>query len=213
MSATRRLASHGVLSGTAANSHRIIALLERMLTLSDPTPGLANLTELRRELDELERVYVARALQSGSSFATVARPLGITRQAAHRRFRDLAVPPPARPCLPRLSPDARSALVRARDEAKRHGSVSIDSTHVLLGVACQRSLEVDLEAARRWFGPPVINASAPTGLDPALHARLTREAGPVRIDHLVRAALQDPGGQRLLNRLGIPPKRLLCPSA
>ena len=153
MSASRRLASHGVLSGTVASSHRIIALLEPMLTLSNPTRGLADLTELRRELNELERVYVARALQSGSSFATVARPLGISRQAAHRRFRDLAVPPPARPCLPRLSPDARSALVRARDEAKRHGSVSIDSTHVLLGVACQRSLEVDLEAARRWFGP------------------------------------------------------------
>jgi len=46
-----------------------------------------------------------------------------------------------------------------------------------------------------------------------LHARLTREAGPVRIDDLVRAALQDPEGQRLLNRLGIPPKRLLYPSA
>ena len=213
MSATRRLASHGALSGMAPNSHRIIALLERVLTVSDPTRGLASLTELRRELDELERVHVARALQSGSSFATVARPLGISRQAAHRRFRDLALPPPARQCPPRLSPDARAALLRARDEAKRHGSVSIDSTHVLLGVACQRSLDVDLEAARRWFGPPAINASAPTGLDPALHARVTREAGPVRIDHLVRAALQDPDGQRLLNRLGIPPKRLLDRSA
>ena len=113
MSAIRRLASHGVLSGTAANSHRIIALLERMLTVSDPTRGLANLTELRRELDELERVYVARALQSGSSFATVARPLGISRQAAHRRFRDLAVPPPARRPSAALAGRALGAAARA----------------------------------------------------------------------------------------------------
>ena len=61
MSATRHLASHGVLSGLAPSSHRIIALLERTLTVSDPIRGLASLMELRRELDALERVYVARA--------------------------------------------------------------------------------------------------------------------------------------------------------
>ena len=78
----------------APNAQRIIALLERTLTDPDPIEALATLTDLRGELDELERTHVARALQAGESFADVARPLGISRQAAHRRYRDLACPPP-----------------------------------------------------------------------------------------------------------------------
>ena len=186
------------------NAQQIIALLERALTAPDPTQSLATLTELRRELDELERVHVARALQAGESFATVARPLGISRQAAHRRYRDLATAPPTRPTL---SPEAREALIRAREEATLHGSVSIDSTHLLLAIARQRG--VDVEAARHSFGPPTINAAKPSGLHPALHARLTRGVGTLQVDHLVEAALEDPDGRRLLNWMGVPPHRLL----
>jgi transposase-like protein len=192
----------------APNAQRIIALLERTLTDPEPTKALSVLTELRHELDELERSHVGRALQSGSSFADVARPLGISRQAAHRRYRDLASPPPQRPTL---APDARAALLRARQEAARHGSISIDSTHLLLVIAEGRG--VDVEAARRSFAPPAINAAVPSGLHPALHARLTRDPGTLQLDHLVRAALEDPEGRRLLDRLGVAPGRLLSPAA
>src|SRR3954468_24062860 len=177
----------------APNAQNIVALLERALTVPAPIESLATLAELRTELDELERAHVARALQAGESFADVARPLGISRQAAHRRYRKLAVAAPARPAL---SPQARAALVRARDEAARHGSMSIDSTHVLLAIAGQRGVNID--AARRSFGPPTINAPVPSGLHPALHARLTRGPGTLEVDHLVRAALEDPAGRRLL---------------
>ena len=193
----------------APTAQRIIALLERALTVPEPTTSLATLAALRQELDVLEREFVAHALQDGASFSEVARPLGISRQAAHRRYRDLVTPPPASPRRTALSADARIALIRAREEATRHGSGSIDSTHLLLAIARQRSLGVDLEAARSTFGPPAINAAAPVGLDPALHARLTRDKGPLRLDHLVRAALEDPDGRGLLARLGIPPQRLL----
>src|SRR3954453_3646644 len=181
----------------APNAQRIIALLERTLTDPEPTKALSILTELRNELDELERGHVGRALHAGSSFADVGRPLGISRQAAHRRYRDLATPSVQRPTL---APEARAALIRARQEAARHGSVSIDSTHLLLAIAEERGL--DVEAARRNFAPPAINAPVPSGLHPALHARLTRDAGQLRLDHLVRAALEDPEGRRLLDQLG-----------
>jgi transposase-like protein len=192
----------------APNAQRIIALLERTLTDPEPVKSLAILTELRSELDQLERAHVARALQSGSSFAEVARPLGISRQAAHRRYRDLAVPAPQRPTL---APDARAALIRARQEAARHGSVSIDSTHLLLAIAAGRGLDVD--AARRRVAPPAINAAVPSGLHPALHARLTRDPGTLEVDHLVRAALEDPEGRRLLDELGLAPGLLLTAAA
>src|SRR4051794_34697937 len=56
------------------------------------TPGeaLRTVNALRRQLDQFERLQVARALAEGASFAMVARDLGVTRQAVHRRFRDLA---------------------------------------------------------------------------------------------------------------------------
>lgn len=190
----------------APNAQRIVMLLERALTVAEPTRALATLTDLRRELDDLERVHVARALQGGASYADVAAPLGISRQAAHRRYRDLAAPEPKRPTL---SPEARAALIRAREEATRHGSVSIDGPHLLLAIARERPLGIDVEAARRAVGPPAVNAAVPSGLHPTLHARLTRGTGPLRVDHLLRAAVEDPGGRRLLHRLGITPERLL----
>jgi hypothetical protein len=191
----------------APNAPRIVTLLEQALTLSEPTRSLATLTELRLELDALERVHVARALHAGESFATVAKPLGISRQAAHRRYRDLAAPPRRQT----LSPEARTALLRAREEAARYGSDSIDSTHLLLAIARERGLDVD--TGRRDFLPPAVNAVVPSGLHPALHARLTSGSGLLQVDHLLRAALEDPDGVRLLDRLGIAPEHLLTPRA
>jgi hypothetical protein len=197
----------------APNAQRILTVLERALTAQDPTAALRAMTELRTEIDGLERVHVARALQAGATFADVARPLGISRQAAHRRYRDLASAPPPPPRSPTLSAEARAALIRAREEATRHGSGSIDSEHLLVAIArtARPPLRgLDVEAARRSFGPPTVNATSPTGFRPSLHALLSRDQGPLRLDHLLRAALEDPdgGAKRLLDRLGIAPETL-----
>jgi hypothetical protein len=176
----------------ASDPQRILNLLERTLTAPEPTASLRALSALRRELDALERAHVARALQEGQTFAAIAKPLGISRQAAHRRYRELATGTQA----PRLSSEARAALLRAREEAARHGSRSIDSEHLLLALA-PRGLDVD--AARRRLGPPTLNAPEPAGLDPKLHARLVRNGGPLQVDHLLRAALADPDAKRLFD--------------
>jgi hypothetical protein len=197
----------------APNAQRILALLERALTASEPAAALRALTSLRAELDTLERAQVARALQAGDTFTQVARPLGISRQAAHRRYRDLATAPEVPRRAPALSVEARAALIRAREEAARHGSRCIDSEHLLLAVARtarKRTIALDVEAARRTFGPPVVNGAPPAGIRPALHALLARDAGPLELDDLLRAALDDPdgGAVRLLDRLGIAPESL-----
>jgi hypothetical protein len=202
-----------------SNPQRILSLLERALTAPEPADSLRALTALRGELDLLERVQVARALQAGETFAAIAEPLGISRQAAHRRYRDLAgASPPAPRRTPALSAEARAALIRAREEAARHGSSSIDSEHLLLAIARtapRRMPGLDVEAARRSFGPPALNAPAPTGFRPSLHALLARDDGPLGLDHLMRAALADPdgGARRLLERFGIEPQSLITPAA
>ena len=64
--------------------------------------------------------------------------------------------------------------------------------------------------ARRNFGPPTVNAATPSGFRPSLHALLSRDNGPLKLDHLLRAALEDPdgGARRLLDRLGVAPESL-----
>lgn len=176
------------------NPQKTLSLLERTLT-AEPTTSLRSLTALRAELDVLERHLVARALQEGQTYTQIARPLGISRQAAHRRYRDLTAPPT-------LSDDARAALVRAREEAARHGSRSIDGEHLVLALAHAGALQLDVEAARRSFPPPAMNAPKPAGLHPALHARLVRNSGVLGLDHLIKATLEDAGARRLLDQFG-----------
>jgi hypothetical protein len=180
------------------NAHRAAGLLERAITTPEPTAALRALTALRAELDALERQQVARALRQGRTFAAIAQPLGISRQAAHRRYRDLN----ATPAVPA---EARAALVRAREEAARHGSYSIDSQHLLLALAGSSVLELDVDGARRSLAPPAIVGQAPKGLHPALHARLARSPGPLGLQQLLRAALADPAARDLLDRFGVDP--------
>src|SRR5690348_14944224 len=107
----------------AMDRQRILAMLERALNEDAPMASLQALTELRHELDLLERAHVARALREGQTFTAIATPLAISRQAAHRRYRDLTAAPPLR-STPALTAEARNALLRAREEAARHGSRS-----------------------------------------------------------------------------------------
>jgi hypothetical protein len=196
----------------AVDTQRITRLVEQLLNEEDPTVSLSALTQLRGQLDQLERAQVARALAAGHTFTAIAAPLSISRQAAHRRYRDLAAAPATPQRDPStLSPEARAALVRARQEAARHGASLIESQHLLLGVARTGSFSLDIEAARRSLGPPRRPASEPTRLHTALRSRLPRANGPLGLSHLLRAALDDPGGgaQRVLDRLGIPPQAML----
>jgi hypothetical protein len=73
-----------------------------------------------------EREQVARALSEGATFATIARTLGVSRQAVHRRFRSLL----ADEEVLQLSLDARRVLRLAREEA----SAVATGGHIVLAV-------------------------------------------------------------------------------
>jgi transposase-like protein len=120
--------------------------LEESETADDPEAALRGLKELRRKLDALERAQVTRMLAAGRSFGDVARALGISRQAAHRRYRELS---PARsgrrPGPDRLvvTAQARHCLRLAWAEAVAAGARAAGSRHLLLGI-----LQTDGDAAR-----------------------------------------------------------------
>jgi transposase-like protein len=150
---------------------RIVTQLERTLRAPDPLRALHELRVLRTELDALERERVRAALEAGASFAEVARGLGITRQAAHRRYRHLTSEPP------RLlaTPEALAVLHKARHVAAQAGSPTVEAEHV----------------ARALAGPVARGASPPpAALGRALFDALGRVGRPIDVEELRRVASQ-----------------------
>ena len=199
------------------HQHRICRLADEAATVDEPEPALRALRELREELVEFERARVAEALTAGSSFGTVAKALGISRQAAHRRYRDLAQK--ARHQLP-LSSHAQWAVQLARQEARAAGAHDPGPEHLLIGVlrsgggTCS-ALEaegVTADAARECLRANGGDA-APNGGDDASRSVLTlaaeiasaRKARYVEPDHIVLATVTDPDSEalRVLTALGV----------
>jgi len=52
----------------------------------DPEQALAAVVALRRKADQLERKAVLEAISQGWSWSEVAQALGVSKQAAHKRY-------------------------------------------------------------------------------------------------------------------------------
>jgi hypothetical protein len=109
---------------------RICRLAEEAAATEEPESALRTLRKLREALEDVERARVEQALASGSSFAGIAKALGISRQAAHRRYRNLAPKPPQRV---NFTSHALRAVQLARDEAAAMGAGAIATEHLLIG--------------------------------------------------------------------------------
>jgi transposase-like protein len=219
--------------------NRLTELLEHAVRASDPEVALHALSALRRELEAFERVQAWRALDAGSSYGAVARALGISRQAAHRRYRELAAatePPLSGQTRLRVAPEARAAVQLAGEEATALGAVQLGSEHLLLGIlragdgvaaAALRAAGVTLDGARLAATPtlagddngrgPDDRASAVTRYARQVFADAMRHAAGDRghviaVADLLRAALGDPdgGASRTLAALGVSPDVVLA---
>jgi hypothetical protein len=109
-------------------SHRIADLADEVIGAATATEALRKIRELRAEIDAFEREQVIQALADGVTFATIARDLGVSRQAAHRRFRSLA----AGEAPLQSTDDARRVVRFARDEALAVGSPAPTGSHVVV---------------------------------------------------------------------------------
>ncbi len=159
----------------SSSPDRLRDLMEHTLRAAQPTAALRSMTALREELHAYERLQVARALDAGQSFSAVARSLGISRQAAHRRYRDLvgvSLPESAPAAGGRMlvTSEARAAVTLAREEATAMGAGTVGSEHLLLGIIRSRAsstmsvLEasgVTLADARRCAQPTLVDGAPP----------------------------------------------------
>jgi transposase-like protein len=183
--------------------------------IADPETALRALTALRLELDAAEADLVRRALRGGASWSQIARSLGITKQAAHRKYRHLFEQPLAEALAGSrilATTDARRSIQFAREEAARLSQPAIGTEHVLLGILrCHRSgaakalnaLGVTLESARLCLQttlpglPPgavqseTVTVQAGRILDRALREAAKRGERLVGVEHLLLALLSD----------------------
>jgi transposase-like protein len=213
-------------------------LAHETVQIADPETALRALTALRRELDATEPEIVRRALQAGASWSQVARAMGVTKQAAHRKYRHLYDHAWGEMAgVPRLtvSAEARRAIQFAREEAKRLGQPAVGTEHILLGIVrCESSLAakvlsaegVTLEKARACLqttmpGIPLselerpaeeytVSAQARRIIEGARREATQRGEHHIRPEHLLLALLADSrnGAVQTLEELRASPARV-----
>lgn len=127
------------------SENELAALAVSVGEAEDTGEALRRIAALRAALDAHERAQVGAALAAGASFASIGRELGISRQAVHRRFSDLAPSDPTEPVMRRetgpalgnglsLTPEARLVLRHASAEARAAGDPLLGGEHVLLAL-------------------------------------------------------------------------------
>jgi Clp amino terminal domain, pathogenicity island component len=180
--------------------------------------------------DHLIGHFVDQARRSGASWTEIGQAMGVTKQAARKRFQPKD-PGPLAPDLDpqgfgRFTPRARNVVMAAHQEAKAAGNVEVGPVHLVLGllhepvaVAAKVIVEqgVSLDEVRRQA-----NAALPARVEAAevpevvpydLEARKTleltfREAlrlghNYVGTEHILLALLEIEEGEGVLTGLGL----------
>src|SRR3954470_10271848 len=125
----------------------------------DPGTGLRSVAALREAADQLEAAHVSSALRDGWSWSRIAKALGVTKQAAHKKHARRPRRQPSEVELHQLliGPAARRVVVLARSEAASCRDERVGTEHLLAGiltleegpaVRALTSLEISLTAVR-----------------------------------------------------------------
>jgi transposase-like protein len=209
----------------ARGGSKLAQLAAEMAEAPTPRAALRRMGELRRELDGFERRQIAQALADGASFAAIARDLGVSRQAVHRRFRDLATTEPQLA----TAPEVGRVLQYAREEAAALGTGQVRSEHIVLAILraddlavadLLRSAGATLERARsqvegaspspKLFRREPETADLLTFLEAPVREARARGGRGIEVEDVLRGALEDPAGgaARTLRALGVDPREL-----
>jgi ATP-dependent Clp protease ATP-binding subunit ClpA len=130
--------------------------------LADAVLAAEHLDEIA---DHLIGHFVDQARRSGASWTDIGKSMGVTKQAAQKRFVPRAEPTTLDPeqGFGRFTPRARNAVVAAQNAAHHAGSTEITPDHVLLGLLTDPAAlatvlllrqHVDVAALRAAATPP-----------------------------------------------------------
>jgi AraC-like DNA-binding protein len=175
---------------------RIAQLATETADARTPIEALRKLRELRRELDAFERQEVAHALAEGATFASIAREIGLSRQAVHRRFRELT----AESASVLMTDDLRRVLLYARTEATELGAEGPSGEHVVLGTLA--AAETPAAGLLRAAGATLERARAQVAAAAARAPLFRREAAPGELRRLLELPARETRGRG--RRLDVP---------
>ncbi|WP_163549678.1 Clp protease N-terminal domain-containing protein [Candidatus Frankia nodulisporulans] len=199
---------------------------------TDALDQLSNAVLLADHLDEvadhLIGHFVDQARRSGASWTEIGRSLGVTKQAAQKRFVAKAANDPAdlhgATGFDRFTPRARSVVVASQNAAHAAGNDHIVLAHLVLGlldqsesIAVRVLREVGVEpdallAAAAAALPPrsatvpaliPFDAAAKKALELAIREALRLGHGYVGTEHLLLALLAVEDGTGILSAAGV----------
>lgn len=140
--------------------------------------------------DSLIGHFVDRARRSGASWTSIGRSMGVTKQAAQKRFavRDAGQASDLDPQqgFARFTDRARNVVVRAQNEATRARNAEIGVPHLLLGLLADPTATASRAVTAQGASPEQVRQAA-TG---ALPAAVEEVPALVPFDAGARAVLE-----------------------
>ena len=136
--------------------------------LSDAVIAAGHLGEVA---DHLIGHFVDQARRSGASWTDIGRSMGVTKQAAQKRFvpkgageRDLD----PREGFARFTDRARNVVVASQEEARAAGNQEIRPEHLVLGLLREPQGAAAMALAAQGVTPEALRAAAAAVLPPAV---------------------------------------------
>lgn len=181
------------------------------------------MAQLKEAGDAVLGHFVDRCRRHGHSWTEISGALGVTKQAAHKRFSFPA------PTLERFTPRARGAVDAATQAARALGHNFVGSEHLLLGLLAEpqglaalvlaeagverAAVEAKvLEAVPRTTGPlpdnPLYIPQASLALQGALGEALRLGHNDIGTEHILLGLVQerDTLAVRILGEFGVSPE-------
>ncbi|WP_438311183.1 Clp protease N-terminal domain-containing protein [Streptomyces sp. HUAS TT3] len=123
--------------------------------------------------DHLIGHFVDQARRSGASWTDIGRSMGVTRQAAQKRFVPKADKEgegsdfQSNQGFGRFTPRARNVVVSAQREARAAGNTEIRTEHLVLGLLAEDEGLAVLALRSQGVAPDAVRAAATATLPPA----------------------------------------------
>jgi hypothetical protein len=119
--------------------------------------------------DHLIGHFVDRARRSGASWSDIGRSMGVTKQAAQKRFVPKGEPADLSPDqgFSRFTPRARNVVVAAQNEARAAGNTTITPAHLVLGLLSEPEAIAAQVIAGQGVSQGAVRRTAAATLPPA----------------------------------------------